>query len=342
MSDHDCRHHGAIDLHTHVVPAQFPAYAGRHQGVAWPSMKYSSACEADIIIGGRGFRALDDRSWEVSRRLDAMDAAGIDRQVLSPMPELLSYWFPPEDAEVFADHVNGMIADMIAQAPQRFTGLGMVPLQDLERAIRCLETLVRERGFAGVEIGSHIAGTPIGDPSLDPFFEAAESLSAAVFVHALHPIGRERLVGPAMLAAALLFPCDVGLAAASTITGGLLERRPRLRLAFSHGGGAFGLLLPRLAHVWASAPEIQASIARDPRELARRLWFDSLVYDRDTLAFLIGKFGIDRLILGSDFPFQIHDPDPVGRIDALGLEPADAHRLAHANAVAFLGLDSGG
>lgn len=331
--------HGAIDLHTHIVPAEFPAYAGRHDNVAWPAMRHSGTCQAEIIIAGKSFRELDERSWNVTRRLEAMEQAGIACQALSPMPELLSYWFPPEDAAVFADHVNGTIAEMIAQAPARFAGLGMVPLQDVDAAIAMLEKLIGGYGFAGVEIGSHIAGKPIGDASLAPFFAAAEDLGAAVFVHALHPVGRERLVGPGALAAALLFPCDVALAAASVLTGGLIERHPGLRLGFSHGGGGFGLLLPRLAHIWHTAPAIHEAMTLDPREGAKRLYYDTLVYDRDTLAFLIGSFGADRMFLGSDYPFLIHDPDPVARIAALDLAEPDRQRLLHDNAAAFLGLD---
>lgn len=332
--------HGAIDIHTHIVPAEFPAYAGHHDNVAWPSMRHSQTCQAEIIIAGKSFRKLDERSWNVNRRLEAMEQAGIACQALSPMPELLSYWFPPEDAVVFADHVNGTIADMIAQAPARFAGLGMVPLQDLDAAIEMLEKLVGEYGFAGVEIGSHIAGTPIGDSKLAPFFAAAEDLAASVFVHALHPIGRERIVGPGGLAAALLFPCDVALAASSVLTGGLIERHPKLRLGFSHGGGAFGLLLPRLAHIWNTSPAIHEAMTLDPREGARRFYYDTLVYDRYTLAFLIGSFGVERMFLGSDYPFAIHDTDPVGRIAALDIAAAGRQRLLHDNAAAFLGLNN--
>ncbi len=339
--DHDCTaHRCGIDVHTHVVPARFPAYRGRHASVPWPSMAHTSSCHASVMIAGKVFREIDDRSWSVARRLEAMDEARLACQVLSPMPELLSYWFEPEDTEAMGEHVNGAIAEMIAAAPGRFAGLGMVPLQDVERAIRVLERLVREQGFAGVEIGTHVAGTPIGHPALEPFFAAAEALSASVFVHALHPVGKERLVGPATLGAALLFPCDVALAAASAITSGLIERHPRLRIAFSHGGGALGLVLPRLAHVWQSAPDVAEAMAVDPRETARKAYYDTLVYDRDTLRFLVERFGVERLMLGSDFPYQIHDPDPVGRIAVLDVGEADRRLLVRANALRFLGMDA--
>ena len=335
-----CARDGAIDTHTHIVPAEFPSYIGRHPNVAWPSMQHTKPCHANVMIAGKVFRSVDNRSWNVTRRIEAMDEAGIERQVLSPMPELLSYWFPPEDAAVFGDYVNGFIAEMIAAEPNRMVGLGMVPLQDVDLAIKTLEALVQRRGFSGVEIGTHVNNVPIGDPSLEPFFSAAEDLSASIFVHALHPIGRERLVGPAALSAALLFPCDVALAASSVVTGGLIARHPKLRLAFSHGGGAFGLLLPRLAHMWRTTPSIRDLMDEDPRDTARRLYYDTLVYDNDTLAFLVERFGANRLLVGSDYPYQVHDPDPVGRINDLTLGPTDRQALIRENAITFLGLEA--
>jgi aminocarboxymuconate-semialdehyde decarboxylase len=179
---------------------------------------------------------------------------------------------------------------------------------------------------------------PIGHPSLAAFFAAAEDLSASIFVHALRPTGHERLIGPTALGAALLFPCDVALAASSMLTGGIIARHPNLRLAFSHGGGAFGLLLPRLAHMWRKVPSIRELMNEDPLDAARRLYYDTLVYDKDTLTFLIQRFGADRLLVGSDYPYQIHEPDPVGRINDLTLAPTDRQALIRENAITFLGL----
>lgn len=333
-----CAREGAIDIHTHIVPSEFPSYIGRHPDVAWPSMQHTKPCHANVIITGKAFRSIDDRSWNVARRIEAMDEAGIERQVLSPMPELLSYWFPPEDAVVFGDYVNSFIAEMVAKEPNRMVGLGIVPLQDVDLAIKTLETLIQKQGFAGVEIGTHVNGMPIGHPSLAAFFAAAEDLSASIFVHALRPTGHERLIGPTALGAALLFPCDVALAASSMLTGGIIARHPKLRLAFSHGGGAFGLLLPRLAHMWRTVPSIRELMNEDPFDAARRLYYDTLVYDNDTLSFLIQRFGANRLLIGSDYPYQIHEPDPVGRINDLTLAPTDRQALIRENAITFLGL----
>jgi aminocarboxymuconate-semialdehyde decarboxylase len=330
---------GAIDIHTHVVPAAFPRYAGSGRQVRWPEMRMDADCRhATVMFAGSAFRTVSDECWDVDRRAEAMARAGIARQVLSPMPELLSYWLAPADALALGRHVNDAIAAMAARAPERFAALGMVPLQDPELAARELAALMQSGAFRGVEIGTNVNGTAIGDPRFEPFFAAAEELGAAIFVHALHPIGLDRLVGPPVLGAVLAFPCETSFAIASLITGGMLARHPRLRLAFSHGGGAFGLVLPRLMHGWKSLAPVTRLIERSPLEQARGLYYDTLVYDAAALRFLIERFGMTQLCLGTDHPFDIQEKAPVAALEALDLAPRDRDLLLSANAERFLGM----
>jgi len=327
----------AIDIHTHIVPAEFPAYAGKHGGKQWPSMAAAHDCHhRHVMIDGKNFRTVTDECWDIERRMEAMARMGIARQVLSPMPELLSYWLPLDDALALTRHVNDSIAAMVARAPDRFIGLGCVPMQDPDVAARELERLMRD-GFRGVELGSNINGAPLGDPRFASFFAAAEQLGAAIFVHALHPSGKERIVGPPGLMAYIGFPLDTAYAIASLMTGGTLTRHPRLRLAFSHGGGAFASILPRLAHGWKLKPEFAAAIGVSPHEHARRLYYDTLVYDSATLRHLIDTFGVRALCLGTDFPFDIHERAPVAAVAALKLSDGDVKLLHHDNAARFLG-----
>ena len=331
----------AIDIHTHIVPAEFPAYAGKHVsrfgGAQWPQMAAAHDCHhKHVMIDGKNFRTVTDECWDIERRAEAMARMGIARQVLSPMPELLSYWLPLEDAVPLNRHVNDTIAAMVARAPDKFIGLGSVPMQDPDLAARELERLMRD-GFRGVELGSNINGAALGDPKFESFFAAAEELGAAVFVHALHPSGKERIVGPPGLMAFIGFPLDTAYAIASLMTGGTLTRHPRLRLAFSHGGGAFASILPRLAHGWKSRPEITERIGVSPHEHARKLFYDTLVYDGPTLRHLIDTFGVRQLCLGTDFPFDIHERHPVEAVAALSLSDGDLKLLHHDNAARFLG-----
>lgn len=327
----------AIDLHTHIVPAEFPAYVGHHGEARWPSMRTVDCDHANVMIAGKSFRTVGNECWEVGRRIEAMDEAGISRQVLSPMPELLSYWMAPEDALAMSRHVNAEIGRMVAEAPGRFIGLGMVPLQDPALAARELEILMRDERFRGVEIGTNIGGIAIGDARFEPFFAAAEQLGAAIFVHALHPSDEGRLIGSPQLKAVVAFPCEVSYAAASLITGGMAERHPRLKIAFSHGGGAFASVLPRLEHGWHRFPALKEGVPRPPREYARGFFYDTLVYDLAMTRFLVETFGKSQLILGTDFPFDIREHHPRAAIDALGLDPADVALLYAGNAKRFLG-----
>ena len=327
----------AIDIHTHIVPADFPAYAGKHGGAQWPHMEPGHDCHhKNVIIDGKNFRTVSDACWDVDVRKGAMAEMRITRQVLSPMPELLSYWLPLDDAVPLIRHVNDTIAGMIARDPARFAGLGGVPLQDPELAARELERLMRD-GFRGVEIGSNINGVPPGDPRFEPFFAAAEQLGAAVFVHAMHPTGKERIIGPAQLASYISFPMETAFAISSLMTGGTLTRHPKLRFGFSHGGGAFATILPRLAHGYRLKPDIAARIGIPPHEHARKLYYDAMTFDAPTLRFLIEVFGKTQICLGTDYPFDIHERRPVEAVAELRLSEGDLQLLHHDNAVRFLG-----
>ncbi len=328
---------GGIDVHAHVVPENFPAYIGRRMPPDWPSMAPAQPCHRHVMIAGKNYRTVSDLCWDVPKRLQALPDMGLDLQVMSPMPELLSYWMPAPDAQQLLRFLNDQIAAMVDAGQGRLAGLGAVPLQDVDLAIRELAYVVETLGFPGVEVGSNINGVPIGAPVFDPFFEACEALGAAVFVHAIRPAGIERLVGPAQLQQVIAYPGDVGLAAASVITSNLMVRRPKLRIAFSHGGGTLASLLPRLQQGWGVFPALRDSVLEAPAEQARRLFYDTLVFDTPTLRHLVARFGDTQLMVGTDHPFNFHDHTPVQRIEAAGFDADTTARLVHQNARRFLG-----
>lgn len=325
------------DIHNHIVPENFPAYAGRNVNVPWPSMAEAHACHRHVMISGKVYRTVADGSWSVARRISDMDTAGVTRQALSPMPELLSYWLPLDDARVLIRYLNDQIATMIDQAPNRFLGLGCVPLQDVDAAIREMEYVMNTLKFQGVEIASHVNGVSIGDPRFEPFFAAAAKMNAAIFVHALRPAGQDRIVG-AFSEQAVAFPGDIGLAVASMITGGIAERNPGLKIAFSHGGGAFAMMLPRLVHGWNNIPKAKESLPQSPREYARKFYYDCLVFDPQAIKHLIYSFGSSQLMIGSDYPFNMGDTDPVGTLKKAGLDDETFVAIMQKNAERFLGL----
>lgn len=328
-----------IDIHCHVVPARFPLPVGGASIRGWPSVVAADACHATVVIDDKPYRTVSDACWVADRRLEEMDRTGIRIQALSPMPELFGYWIETNAARDLVRYVNDAIAAIVGEGEGRFVGLGGLPLQDIDLAILELHRIVGELGFRGIEIGSNINGMPIGDPRFHPFFAEAERLGAAVFVHAVRPAGMDRLLGPAPLQQVLGYPTDVGLAAASVITGGLLQKLPKLRIAFSHGGGTFASLLPRLEQGYSAFPALNEIMTESPAMQARRLYVDSLVFDANMLRHLVAVFGEERVLLGTDYPFNFRENEPVARIEEAFADANLRERLTFANARAFLGLD---
>jgi len=296
----------AIDTHTHFVPQQIPAETGRNP--LWPSVEHRGETAA-VMVDGKVFRLVDSRSWDASRRLDDMALDEVNVQVVSPMPELLSHWFPSGDADALCRHVNEGIAALCAGHPRHFIGIGMVPMQDIPLAARRMEE-IRSLGLRGIEIGTHINGMALGDARLDDVFAAAEQAGLMLMIHPLHPLGLDRMGGRPELAAVAAFPLETTFAAASLMTHGVPERFPKLRILLSHGGGALSWILPRLGHGYALGPPLQKLFAKDPAEIAKSFYYDTILYDRSALQYLAEKVGVDQLVVGSDYPFTIKQDRP--------------------------------
>ncbi|MFB9269763.1 amidohydrolase family protein [Bradyrhizobium erythrophlei] len=296
----------AIDTHTHFVPRHIRAEPARNP--LWPSVELRDEAAA-VMVGGKVFRMIDARSWDAARRLDDMARDDVNVQVVSPMPELLSHWFPPDDADALCRHVNTGIAALCAEHSRHFIGIGMVPMQDVSLAVRRVEE-IRSLGLRGIEIGTHINGMPLGDARLHDIYAAVEQAGLILMIHPLHPLGLDRMGGRPELAAVAAFPLETAFAAVSLMTHDVLERFPKLRIMLSHGGGALSWILPRLQHACALGPPLQGLFAREPAEIARSYYYDTILYDPPALRHLAAKVGIDRLVVGSDYPFTIKQDRP--------------------------------
>ncbi|HEX5403635.1 MAG TPA: amidohydrolase family protein [Pseudonocardiaceae bacterium] len=324
-----------IDVHTHVVPLGLPDMAGRPGAERFPLLGNRAGDRAEVLVNGVNIRPVTSVCWDVGDRLRAMAKDGVTRQVISPMPALLTYWAEPAAAHYYADGLNDAIATMVGKAPDRLVGFGALPLQDPAAAAAAVPRLV-ELGMRGVEVGSNIDGRPLGDPAFFDVFRALVDADLAVFVHSMAP-DTGRLVGVPILDNVVGFPSDVGLAAASVITGGLLTAVPGLRMVFSHGGGTFGSLLPRIAMGRRVFGADTLRMPEDPEALARSLWFDTLVYDGRTLRYLMDVLGSDHFMVGSDFPFVVREDPPGAVLDSSALAGVDEHALRHGNARRLLG-----
>jgi aminocarboxymuconate-semialdehyde decarboxylase len=295
-----------VDVHTHFFPADLPDLAARTGDDRWPSLAVGAE-RGRIMRGQDTFRVVAASCWDLDRRLEAMDAAGIDVHVLSPVPITLTYWAEPPLATEVCRHQNELLAAAVAARPDRFVALGTVPLPAVDAAVVELEHAVTTLGLAGVEIGAQIAGHELDDLTLRPFFAAAEALDAAVFVHPLDGgSGAIRRSG-APYDFALGMMTDTAMAATALVFGGVLDAHPRLRVALAHGCGTFPWALPRLARGASMPPE--APPHTHFLAAARSLWCDSLVFEPAHLPALFAHFGPDHVVLGSDFPFY---PPPWG------------------------------
>ena len=325
-----------IDVHTHIVPAHFPT-APAGIGEAWPFMDHTAPGQANVMINGRNYRTVTDQCWSLPRRLSDLPGQGIDRQVLSPMPQLLNYRLSLEAGRDLARFLNEAIATMVAAEPGRFYGLGSVPLQDPEAAAHELAS-IKSLGLRGVEITTNVNGVSPGDARFLPFWREAAAQGLCVFMHAQDPTFTDRLVGPAYVANAVGFPVENTLAVASLLTGGVLEACPDLRVCCSHGAGGFPGLLPRIRHLWPGNDAMQKAMPNDPLGYARALFYDEVVFDTRAVRYLIDLMGVDRVLIGSDYPFMSRESTPDEEFDALGLSASEREAVGWRNCLRFLGV----
>ncbi|MDQ1504723.1 MAG: aminocarboxymuconate-semialdehyde decarboxylase [Actinomycetota bacterium] len=298
---------GLVDVHSHAIPPGLPAQRSSVGGGRWPTVERSRD-QAAVVVAGRVFRTIDSRCWSPSRRIDDLDAAGVDVQVVSPIPVTFCYDAAPSDALALARAQNDFLAEFVRGGEGRFRALGGVPLQDPETAVTELRRCVAELGFPGVEIGTTVAGRDLADPAFDDFFSAADELDALLLVHpgALPEADAARLA-PLGLGFGVGMPCETAVAAAQLIVGGVLSARPRLKVCLAHGGGALPMLLGRLDRGYDVLPGMAARLHERPSVVARRLWADSLTYDPQTLALTLARFGNDHVVVGTDYPFAAQE-----------------------------------
>lgn len=317
-----------IDVHAHVVPEHFPSAPMNE--ARWPCMCHGENNSAQVMINDKPFREIDHRSWDAQRRIDDMDTAEVARQALSPMPELLSYWFSPTTGLEMCKWINHTIGDMITAHPDRFSGLGIVPLQDPHLAATYLSE-IKQAGFAGIEIGSNINTTVLGDARFHEFYAEAERLGLSIFVHALHPIGADRVSNTPDLIPFAAFPLDTALSAISLIRAGVPEEYPKLKFGFSHGGGAIVPLSHRLGKGAEITNGFNGTLKKTPSAYAQGFFYDNLVYDTGYAAYLANEFAPGQVFCGTDYPYTIMEDRPAHFIDSCTINDPDSVRYLAAN-----------
>jgi len=312
-----------VDMHAHVIPGALDA-CGTQEGHLGPRVGPCDDPHARLLASDRMQFKASDAFYSAERRLEEQERSGVDAEVVSPMPPLLDYSLPPGEGLELCRRVNAFIAELIQADPNRLLGMGMVPMQAPEVACVELER-VRKAGLVAIEITSNVLGRPLHGEEFSEFWAEAERLGMPVFVHGMPGDLGGRVPGGLVAVAGFAVGADCALAATSIIAGGVAEKHPRLRLAFSHGAGGFPAMLPRgnffWGRTWNEEPTSEGE-GISPAELAKRFYYDGLVMDRRTLRHLIDMMGHRQVLVGSDFPAMAREQPCAKTLLTLDL-PAD-------------------
>lgn len=329
-----------IDLHAHVIPDELsPAGSADQPG---PHTEHSPDDESvRLLLNGKGMRFPASRYFFAAEaRLEALEANGLDAEVVSPMPPLLDYSLPGDQGLDLSRRVNEFVVRICEAAPDRLIGMGMVPMQDVDLATKELAEL-KSMGLKAVEIASNAGGRSIGDEQFYGFFEEAQRLDFPVFVHALAPTFMDRM--PRAAGPSFAVMAEQAVAAASVVMGELPQRCPDLRLCFSHGGGGLAFMLSRAhyfwGHTWDEAPPEGEVEGISPSEIARRYYYDAHPIDRRAFQLLIDTLGDTQLVVGTDFPAMPREMPCAKTLRSMDLPTDVLDNITWNNAFRFLGIE---
>jgi len=329
-----------VDIHCHYLNVDAAAKVkDRNPGQHEPSVKYANQLTRETNVKQMMERAPKLSSIEV--RLKDMDRMGIDIQAVSPAPNQTYYWTEPDEGRQLARMVNERIASLVAKWPERFVGLGTVPLQDPDLAVSELTHAMKNLGLRGVEINPSVNGMDLTDGrlSLNGFFAKAAELGAVVFMHPIGFTQGERLLDH-YFNNVIGNPLETTVAASHLIFDGVLERHPKLKVVLPHAGGYLAHYWARMDHAWRARPDCRVNINKKPSSYLEKMYFDTITFDRGMLSHLIERFGAEHVLLGTDYPYDMGMEHPVDFIEGVkGLSKKDKADIMGGNAARLLGID---
>jgi aminocarboxymuconate-semialdehyde decarboxylase len=326
-----------FDIHAHCIPPRLIDLL-REEGSRLGIELVNDGTGEHAVIGGRvklgPFRPILS---DLDARLEAMDDAGVDVQLISSWIDLTAYALDGAAGAEYSRLFNEILVDEAAKHPDRFMPMGTVPLQDPLAAAEELEHAVRRLGMAGVQIATTVDGTDLDAAGLDPFWEAAEALRCPIVIHPCDPLPGvdlsrnflDNMVGR---------PAESSIAVAHLLFGGTLERFPDLVICVVHGGGFIPYQLGRLQRGFDAVPQLAAkNITRPPGELARLLYYDTVLHDPAPIAFLVDLVGPDHVVLGTDYPFPMGDSRPAETVNSVpGLSDEERNLILGGNVARML------
>jgi aminocarboxymuconate-semialdehyde decarboxylase len=267
-----------------------------------------------------------------------MDAQGIDMAVLTPAPPRGIYRETEDKAAAIANAVNDFAAGVAAQFPDRLVTFGIIPMQHAAASVAVMQRGVKELGLKGFRIATNIAGLELDNPGFEDIYAAAEELDAMIYTHPQGFTQPDRLADFNM-ANVVGNPLDSTLSVSHLIFGGVLERHPRLKVFISHGGGYFPFYLGRFDHAFEARAECRTHISKPPREYMKRLYFDTVVFKPEMVAYLAQSVGVEKIMMGTDRPYDMGENEPIALVDAVpGLSDADRAAIKGGNAAALFGI----
>ena len=326
-----------VDIHCHYLNQEVAAKVAHLN----PAQYEPSVCFANTMTREVNVKQMKDRASKLSTievRLKDMDRMGIDVQALSPAPNQTYYWTEAGVGQELARAVNERLAQIVAQWPDRFVGLGTVPLQNVELAVSELEFLIRTLDLKGVEINPNVNGKELTASNLEKFFAAAERLNAVILMHPIGFTQGERLMDH-YFNNVIGNPLETTVAASHLIFNGVMERHPKLKVVLPHAGGYLAHYWARMDHAWKARPDCRTVIRKKPSSYLEKFYFDTIAFDPGMLGHLIERFGADHVLLGTDYPYDMGVEDPIGFINRVKKLTAREKRIIMGgNAARLLGI----
>ena len=325
-----------IDVHAHILTEETIRLLHSEAPKVAPKLSDIDDQFGTLDVAGSVYRHFPRGGWDVERRLQDMAASKVDVQVLSVCPQTFVYAQPPALAAAFARIQNEQLAKLVKARPDRFLAIGTLPMQAPKLAADELRHAVSKLGLRGAQIGSNVAGKNLDDPELEPVWATAAELDAFILLHPINVAGMDRL-SSYYLNNLIGNPLDTTIAAACLVFSGVLERHPTLKICLSHGGGFVPYQAGRFLHGWHVRKEPKSKLPKPPTESLGRFYFDTIVHSKEVLEFLVGNAGVDRVLLGSDYPFDMGMPDGVLQVRGLSIPASDQASILGGRAKALLG-----
>ena len=326
-----------VDIHCHFLNTDAAAkMAPLNPAQYEPQIKFANALTREVNV-----KQMQERGPKLSSielRLKDMDRMGVDVQAVSPAPQQTYYWAEPGLGLEVSRVINDRLAEIAAKWPDRFVGLGTVPLQNVELAVGELERCVKQLGLRGVEINPNVAGRDLTDPALnlDRFFAKARELDIVIFMHPIGFTHAERFMDH-YFNNVIGNPLDTSVGAMRLIFDGVMERHPGLKVVLPHAGGFVGHYWARMDHAWRARPDCRTVIKKPPTGYLKKFYFDTIAFDPEMLRNLIDKFGPQQVLLGTDYPFDMGEEDPVGLVNSVPrLSGADKKKIMGETAARLL------